>query len=128
MTEKLEGFVDRGVDAIVVLSVFSPDGSAEEVTAIVDTGSNTALTLPLAIVEELDLAWIREDDFSLADDSPVRCDVHAAIVEWFGRRKRIEIVATGSDPLLGMSLMRGCRLTIDVTQDGLVRIEPLAND
>lgn len=52
-------------------------------------------------------------------------DVYEAIVVWDEQLLTIPIDEAESDPLVGMSLMEGYRLTVEVIEGGLVKIEKL---
>jgi hypothetical protein len=52
-------------------------------------------------------------------------DVYSGEVFWDGQQRRIEIDETRIEPLIGMGLLHGYRLTIDVVADGEVRLERL---
>jgi hypothetical protein len=50
----------------------------------------------------------------LADGTEIEVDTFTAYLDWFGRSRRLEIIANdGSYPLLGMGLLRGRVLHID---------------
>jgi hypothetical protein len=48
-----------------------------------------------------------------------------AFVEWHGTPREVIALAADGDPLIGMSLLRGSRLSIDVINGGEVRIDAL---
>ena len=50
----IEGFVNANREAIVPLSLRGPEGQTREVNAVIDTGYSGALTLPPALVAELE--------------------------------------------------------------------------
>ncbi len=52
----IEGFVSANREAIVPLSLRGPEGQTREVNAVIDTGYSGALTLPPALVAELEVA------------------------------------------------------------------------
>jgi hypothetical protein len=47
------------------------------------------------------------------------------MVIWGGQYREIEINAAETEPLIGMSLLRGYRLQVDTVQGGLVTISEL---
>ena len=51
-----------------------------------------------------------------------------AEVEWHGERKDVQVDLADADPLIGMRLLRGSQLCLDVTEGGAVEISPLADD
>jgi hypothetical protein len=53
-------------------------------------------------------------------------DVFESTVHWDRRPRVIAVDETDGVPLLGMALLEGCKLTMQVRPGGQVRIEPLA--
>ena len=47
------------------------------------------------------------------------------LILWNGRPRSVEIVETDSEPLLGMELLRGNRVTIEVREGGAVTMDAL---
>ena len=110
-------------EGIVRLSVFSQRGQREEVEAIVDTGYDGFLTLPPTMIRELELRWITYGDATLADGSEIEFDVHEGEILWDRRRVVIPIDSSDSTPLIGMQLLEGFELTMQVREDGPVVIK-----
>ena len=54
----IEGVVNAAYEAVVTLPVQGPAGQSREVEAVIDTGFNRFLTLPPALVAELDLPFV----------------------------------------------------------------------
>lgn len=119
------GEVKPSREAIIRLSVRGPDGVALSIDAVVDSGFTDALTLPLDLVHRLRLPFRGTMDFGLADGSNEEFDLFIGHVEWNGRWREAVIAAAEGGPLLGMELMQGCHLAIDVIDGGRVVIEPL---
>lgn len=112
-------------EAIVELQVSGPVQSPRQVEAAIDTGYNGYLTLPGDIVSTLQLSFAGHRRATLADGSVTRLDVYLASVIWHGRDTEVLISQTAGAPLIGMALLEGNRLTIDVTAGGEVSIEEL---
>ncbi|HEY1378936.1 MAG TPA: hypothetical protein VGF55_19195 [Gemmataceae bacterium] len=93
--------------------------------AVVDSGCALALTLPTATVTALGLALQSSSAAVLADGSVTQFDVYSAEVEWDGVWRPVLVSAMGDEPLLGMQLMAGHRLRVDVMPGGVVEIAPL---
>ena len=110
-------------EGIVQLSVFGKRGQQETIAAIVDTGYDGSLTLPPTMIRELELRWISFGDATLADGSEVAFDVHEGEVLWDRRRVLISIDSSDSTPLVGMQLLEGFELTMQVRPDGPVLIK-----
>lgn len=114
-----------GREAIVKLSVRGPTGRTLHIEVIVDTGFNGALSLDPQDIDDLRLHWIGYVVATLADDSSQMAETYSAQVLWDGRPQRITVTAMRGGPLVGMTLMRDYRLTIDVVPDGPLTLESL---
>jgi clan AA aspartic protease len=95
------------------------------VEAIIDTGFNGFLTLSPALIAVLGLPWLCREQGELADGSVLTFDVYVATVDWNGQSKSVEVEAADAQPLLGMALMRGFELRIQVVPGGSVTIAGL---
>lgn len=96
-----------------------------EIETIVDTGFNGFLTLPPHLVASLDLPFRERGRAILADGSDISFDIHEAEILWDGRPRIIDVSVADTTPLLGTSLLEGCKLTIRFVDDGDVSIEAL---
>ena len=61
----------------------------------------------------------------LANDDKVEFDVHDVTVLWDGQPRHIRADATGSIPLVGMALLNGHNLYVDVAVGGRVVIRAM---
>lgn len=110
-------------EGIVRLVVFGRGGQREEVDAIVDTGYDGFLTLPPTMIRELELRWITHGLATLADGSEIEFDIHEGEILWNRRCVAIRIDSSDSTPLIGMRLLEGFELTVQVRQGGPVTIK-----
>ena len=117
------------LEAEVALTVMGYTGVSERVTFLIDTGATGEITLPQATIARLDLPLVA---YGSADASVVLADgtvgvarVHTARVLWHDRLRDVEVINLGSDPLIGMGLLRGSNLSIDAAPGGLVTITEL---
>ena len=62
----------------------------------------------------------------LADGSDVALDSYAVTVLWDGRPRRVVAYVSDAAPLVGMSLLAGYQLCVDVEDGGRVVIEASA--
>lgn len=115
--------VVRSNEARIRLTVKGRGGSEQEIEAVVDTGYSGSLTLPIALIAELDLRWLSVDRATLADGSTCFFQVHEGKVVWDGKLRRIAVDAADADPLIGMWLLRGHELKVDVRYRGKVTIK-----
>ena len=119
----IEGAVNDAYEAVVALSLQGPEGQAQDIEAVLDTGYSGFLTLPSALVTELGLPFAYVGRALLANDDEVTFDVHDVTVLWEGQPRHIRADATGSTPLVGMLLLDGHNLNIEVERGGRVVIE-----
>jgi clan AA aspartic protease len=117
----ITGVVD-GDEAFISLTVRGPDES-ETIRAVVDTGFTSYLTLPPDVIERLGLSWHSSDKGVLADGSECLFDVFEGTVDWDGKRREILVDQADTDPLVGMTLLRGYDLQIQVRPGGNVTIK-----
>jgi clan AA aspartic protease len=116
----------RDHEAIIEFEVAGRDQSLQQIEAVVDTGFNGYLTLPSHLVSALQLPFAGHRRGTLADGSVARLDVYLASVVWHGRPKEVLISQTPGTPLIGMSLLEGSRLAMDVVDGGTVTLEELS--
>ena len=119
----IEGVVNAAHEAVVTLHLQESEGRTREIDAVVDTGYSGFLTLPTALVAELDLTYAYMGQAILANDARVNFDVHYATVLWDGQPRDIEADVTGSTPLVGMLLLDDHDLTIQVREGWRVPIQ-----
>ncbi len=117
----IRGVVTRH-EGIVRLSVFGRRGQREAVEAVVDTGYDGFLTLPPTMIRELELEWLTDGHAILADGSECLFDLYEGEVLWDRRRILIRIDASDATPLIGMRLLEGFELTMQIRQEGPVVI------
>ena len=121
----IQGVVDARRAAVVRLRLRGPGGVETEVDAIVDTGFTSYLTLPVVTVAALSLPRHSGGKAVLGDGSASRFDICSAEVEWGGIWQTVLVSVLGNETLLGMRLLEGHKLVIDVVPGGLVEILPL---
>ena len=101
------------------------DGQFQSIEAIVDTGFNESLTLPTGVIERLGLPPDGPRDAFLANGDPVTLNGWRGTILWQGRRNSILILQADGEPLLGMRLLYGHRVSVDVLEGGEVTIDEL---
>ena len=116
-------FSDR--EARVPLVVVGPSGQEQGVAAIVDTGFSGYLTLPVSVIEALELPWLGRGRALVGDGSRQAFDLYAATVVWDDEPLPVQVASTETEPLLGIGMMYGHELRIQVVEDGAVSIEAL---
>lgn len=120
------GAVNTSDEAVLSLEVRNDSGERETLAVVVDTGFTGFLTLPQAVLDSLSLSLLGSAPATLADGSTATLEVYEALVVRHGRPLPVECLATEGAPLVGMALLRGSRLRVDVVPGGSVVIEKLA--
>jgi clan AA aspartic protease len=116
------GIVNADFEPIIPLSICGSDGKVYTQEAIVDTGFNGWLSLPPDLIAELNLKWKRRGRAILGDGTECVFDVYEAVLVWDGNMLTIPIDEADSEPLVGMSLMEGYQLTVQVFEGGHVEL------
>ena len=75
------------------------------------------------LVGELDLPFATSGEANLADGSSVSFDTHMATVDWDGRARHVEADAAETTPLVGMRLLAGHDLHVEVENGERVVVE-----
>lgn len=109
-------------EATIHFTVLGPQGQAQEIEAIIDTGFTGAFTLPLSVITTLGLIWSSRGRITLADGSQNLVDFYEATVLWDGTPRRVAVEALDEESLVGMTLLESYELTIQVADGGRVTI------
>lgn len=119
------GIVNHDREAIVRLRIRGHRDQELETDAVVDTGYSGALTLPYNAIVDLQLPFKRRGTATLGDGTEVVFDVYQGTVLWEGQPRPLRIDVAEIEPLLGMSLLYGHELKIEVVEGGDVVIREL---
>lgn len=119
------GLVNSRREAIVRLQVKDHLMRDHDVDAVIDTGFTGQLILPQALVNQLQLPWLRRSRGTLAFGRTTWIDIYSATAVWNGQYVSLRVAAGGTDPLIGMELLEGHQLWIEVTRNGNVHIDAL---
>jgi predicted aspartyl protease len=95
------------------------------VDAVDESGFSSMLMLPAALVAAPGLARRVGGTAVLADGSAQRIDFHRAELEWGSTWRPVLAVSLGDQVLVGMKLLEGHRLSVEVVPGGLVGVVPL---
>ena len=119
----IRGSVNAAYEAVISFAVQGPSGLTREIEAVIDTGYSEYLTLPTELVSELGLPYVTSDQAVLADGSYASFDVYETTAHWDGEPRRIDAYASDATPLVGMRLLDGHDLHVQVKSGGRVVIE-----
>ena len=119
----IEGKIDGGFKPLVPIQLMDEEGEYHSFEVVLDTGFNGDLVLPPAAIRRLGLAQEAVFKATLASGQEVYLDGFGATALWHDRPLRLIVLESGSEALLGMNLLVGSRVTLDVEVDGAVVIE-----
>lgn len=120
----IAGRVSDSSEAIIGLVVSGPEGEIN-IDAVIDTGFDGSLSLPPALISKLGLPIQGSARTVLGDGSRIVFDFYEATVVWDGQTRRESVDEADTDPLVGMGLLYGYGLTVEVVEGGAVVIEVL---
>jgi clan AA aspartic protease len=117
--------VSDGREATVSLKVIGAgsDRDSSNIQVAIDTGFTGHLKLPPETVRSLSLPERGFVEVELADGGMATLGVYEARVLWHWRPLRVPVYEADGAPLIGMSLLRGSTLTIEVIPRGAVTID-----
>jgi clan AA aspartic protease len=114
--------VNAALEATLRIVVLDTRGQPSEIETVVDTGFSGFLTLPPPLIAALALPWLCRQLGVLADGQVHIFDVYNATIIWDGQPRTVEVEAVDAQPLLGMALLRGHDLRVQVVPGGPVCI------
>jgi clan AA aspartic protease len=120
----ITGTVKAG-EARIHLKVKGSRGREQEIEAVIDTGYTASLTLPPALVAALGLPWHGVSSAFLADGSECPFDVYVGKVMWDGKERQVFVDELDTTPLVGMALLNGYELKMQVRSRGKITIKRL---
>ena len=109
--------------AVIAVQLCGTNGQIETVEAILDTGFNGFLTLPLLQIARLGFPYEGNMEAVLGDGREIMMDMFLATVLWEGQLREGTVLAAADTPLVGMALLTGSRVTLEVKDGGLVTID-----
>jgi len=121
----MTGMITAHREAALSVIVRGLHGQEEHVEAVIDTGFNGFMVLPNPLVATLGLPYHTHTMATLADGTTVTLAIYKATIVWHGHDSSVYVLAAEGGPLIGMALLHGNRVTLDVVDGGLVTVEEL---
>lgn len=119
----IRGEINAADEAVIPLPIRAFNGQMTDRDAVIDTGFSGYLTLTLADITALQLPFQQRQTYVLGDGSRVEFDVYLATVIWDGHERDVAVLASDGGALIGMRMLRGYRVLLNVIDGGEVRIE-----
>ena len=122
----MTGRVNGDLQAWLTVEIVTPSGQPRPIEVALDTGFNGQIALPAITIQRLELSEESSRLAITATGDRVRLTTYYSTMMWHGEPRIIEVVKADSEPLLGMELLLGNRVTLDVLEGGPVTIYPLS--
>ena len=106
----------------VILSLPGPQ-SYINIEFVLDTGFDGELSIPSALIRELNTNFVTNRDILLADGSVRLTSLYEIMLDWDDDIRSTEVIVLEGRPLLGTLLLEGCQLQIDMNNGGEVVID-----
>ena len=123
---KLESDEHGGLEPWISLPVEDANGEFRQCEVILDTGFTGYLTPPEAVIQALGLVSEGQRTVTVASGREETLEYYTAWVLWHGRLIEAGVFQSTGQPLLGMELLNGSRLTVDAWEGGEVVIEEVS--
>jgi len=114
-----------GLQARMKVIFYPPGSTPVEIEGVIDTGFEGFLTLPVNMVEDLELPYLAPMGANLADNSRIVASVYQGIILWNGVQRVVPVLAMGRRPLLGTALLEDFHLGIDFCEGGTVLVDEI---
>lgn len=121
----ITGIVTTDREALVRFPVRGSDDQETEVEAVIDTGYNGTLILPPELIQRLALTSRGSREVILGDGSAAQMEIYRATIVWDNQPIDVQTLAAEGGAIIGMALLSGYRVTLDVIDGGVVTIEAL---
>jgi clan AA aspartic protease len=112
-------------EARIRLTLIDREGRNSEVTVVIDSGYTGKLTLPPDLIASLGMRRHGIGFAELADGRTCAFQVYRGRVVWDGKVRTILVDEADTDPLVGMKLLRGHELKMQIRPGGKVTIKRL---
>ena len=119
------GRITNNQEAIIELEIVGLH-RREEIKVAIDTGFDGHLTLPGDLINRIGFRRAGRRYAILGDGNIVALELYRAKVLWHGEEREVPVLRTDGGPLVGMALLEGNRVILDVVIDGDVRIDVLS--
>ena len=122
----LTGRVSDELQAWVAIEILPLNGQPRRIEAVLDTGFNGQIALPAAIIRRLELPEDIRIPAVTATGDRVSLKTYHGTVLWDGQPRSVRVVEADGEPLLGMELLLGNRVSLEVRGGGPVTIDSLS--
>ena len=121
----IQGIVTADREAVIGLQILDSAGNPMDIDAVIDTGFNGYMTLPLAIIHQHGLTLYGTRSVTLGDGTQAMLDIYKATLLWMGQPRPVQALAAEGGVLMGMALLYGCDVALRILDGGSVTITPI---
>jgi clan AA aspartic protease len=121
----MRGSVNARREATLPLRVRGLTGAVSAIDFVIDTGFDSSAVIPERIAINLGLVSLGADAATLADGSVRIYELYLGQLLWHGIFQDCMFFCAGDEALIGMGLLNGNELRIEVTPGGMVEVKPL---
>ncbi|MDE2837932.1 MAG: hypothetical protein OXL97_10575 [Chloroflexota bacterium] len=115
----------KGLVPVVPVAIVDGSGVPQQFQAVLDTAFIGTVSLPHSSIERLGLTDPSTEAVTFANGETEECNIYLATAIWGGERYSVSVYELGPEPLIGMELLNGSHVSMDVYEDGPISIEPL---
>ena len=116
------GIVNEYLEATISLNVLGAGGANLIIDFVIDTGCTEEMILPSGIIDQLHRTRSSDMLLTVADGTTDAYARYRVSVEWHGQPREAMAIRMGTEPLVGMRLLRGSNLSVDADLGGQVAI------
>lgn len=121
----ISGQVGPALKARLIVDLIATGGTNHPVEFEIDTGFTGSITLPRDLIRLLGLTQQGTSLATLADGQVVEFNIYIARAAWHGQQRDMVVFESESEPLIGMTMLKGSRLTLEAEEGGEVTIEEM---
>ena len=118
----MQGIVTADREAVIRLQILDTAGKPTDIDVVMDTGFNGYMTLPLTTIHQHGLTLDGTRAVILGDGTQTMLDIYRGTLLWMGQRYTVQALAAEGGALIGMALLYGCDVTLQVLDGGLVTV------
>lgn len=121
----IRGTVTGDREIVIQLELAGTNRRSTTMPAVVDTGFNGFLTLPMSVLSLLGASLVGTRRAELGDGNLVELDVYVVSARWENIDRDVLALQADSVPLVGMSMLWGSKVTFDAEVGGSIEIDPI---
>jgi predicted aspartyl protease len=120
----IQGQVTPDREAVVPIRLRGVQGQELEIDAVLDSGFTEWVALPATTIAALGFPFRGTMPMGLGDGSRIWMGIYDGLLLWEGQDRPV-VIHEADECLIGMALLTGSRVVLEVVDGGLVTIEPL---